>query len=206
MKKIKNWFLNIDTLMLLLVMAMLLVVVYTLIDDVFVKAFYTIIGIPVALFLVQQVIMKRQTNVFYNIELYLKKQIDTGLVWKSLNSNPQEDICYLNIINTGKVDIFELYLRVATVDGSTGQYGIADLLNVQSEINICIPFKREKIKEVTVTCCFQTENKTKKFSGIQSGDNEKYIFAEVKKIEDKKQSVIYGTSYDVFEKMGRFLI
>lgn len=123
----------------------------------------------------------RQNNILFDIEIYIEKQFHSGILWKIEDSTLQENLSYLNIVNTGDIKIHGLCLKVVKNDGTVGKYMVNEMVSNEKNINVQIPFKHESIKEIVVTCLLRTESRTKKFYGKISGNRERYIFSKTEK-------------------------
>lgn len=170
------------------------------------KLCYTVFYIPFLLFLMQNVIQKKQENDYFNIDLYMKKNVENSVIWKSRTDKSQEDIVYLCIKNTGKVDIFSMYIKVIKIDGEVGCFEVREMLNVNKECIICIPYIITNVKEIVVTCSIQMENKIKKFNGIQSGNDNMIIFSNSELFDTEKNAIYHENRFKVFEKLERFIV
>jgi len=112
----------------------------------------------------------------------------------------------LCVKNTGKIDIFSLYVKVEKNDGAVGWFEVPEMLNVENECIICVPYKKENIKEITLTCNIPTECRTKKYNGLQSGNQKFAIFSNVVYYENEKYAIYHEKGFNVFERMERFFI
>lgn len=158
------------------------------------------------LVLLQNILIKKQENNYCNVDLYMKEKVEGEIVWKLRADNSQEHLTYLCIKNIGKIDIFSIYIKVIKNDGTIGWFHISEMLNVEKECVVCVPYTRESIKEIVFTCSVQTECKTKKFNGIKSGNEDMTIFSNSELFDFEKYAIYHEKGFDVFERMERFFV
>lgn len=206
MNRLKKWVVKLDTVWIIFICIVFLVFVSTLEMDASIKSIYTLLGIPVFLFILQNVMQKKQENNCYNVDLYMKENVENEIIWRLRTDNSQNDIAYLCIKNTGKIDIFSMYIKVTKNDGAIGWFQISEMLNIDKECVVCVPYRKENIKEIVLTCSVQTECRTKKFNGIQSGNQNMTIFSNSELLDAEKYAIYHEKGFDVFEKMERFLV
>lgn len=206
MKRLKQWFVKLDTIWIMLFALVILVYAYTREADASIKLYYTTFGIPIFLFLLQNALAKKQENNYCNIDLCMKEKIEDKMIWKLRNDDFQENTVYLCIRNTGKIDIFSIYIKVSKNDGGIGWFQIPEMLNTEKEYIVRVPYKKETIKEIVLSCSVQTECRTKKFNGIKSGNENMTIFSNSELLEAEKYAIYHEMGFDVFERMERFII
>ena len=206
MKRLKKWFGKLDVVIIMIIFWVVLGAIIFNAKDETVKSLLTLILLPFWSLLLQDAMMKKQENNNFNIDLTLKDEIQNEIVWKLRSDNSQEDIVYLCVKNTGKIDIFSLYVKVEKNDGAVGWFEVPEMLNVENECIICVPYKKENIKEITLTCNIPTECRTKKYNGLQSGNQKFAIFSNVVYYENEKYAIYHEKGFNVFERMERFFI
>jgi hypothetical protein len=206
MKRLKKWFMKLDDVWVMLLGLVFFVFASITITDASVRSFCTLTGIPIYLFLLQNVMLKKQENNYFNIDLFLKENIENEIVWKLRTDNSQDEKVYLSIKNTGEINIFSSYIKILKNDGAIGWFQVPEMLNVNKECVVCVPYKKESIREIVVTCSIQTESKTKKYNGLQSGKQNITIFSNVEMYEAEKYAIYHERGFDVFDKMERFWI
>lgn len=206
MKKLKKCIVKIDPVLILIIGAIVFGWSFAQETDATIKSVYKVFGIPTFLFILENILQKKQENNYYNIDLYMKEDIKDKMVWKLRTDNSKDDIVYLCIKNTGKIDIFSLYIKVIKHDGVIGYFRVCDMLNIDKECIVCVPYKRKTIKEIVITCGMQIESRTKKFNGIQSGNEGMFIFSNCEMLDAERYAVYHEKRFDEFEKLERFMI
>lgn len=206
MRRIMKWVAKVDTVMIVAYSFAFVVLVYASENNSNTtnKIFYTVYVFPVMLLLLENFLIKKQDNNYNNIDIYMKEKVGRKMVWKLRSDVSKNEKVFLVIKNTGKVDIFSMHIKIVNDDGVVGWFWIPDMLNTDQECIVRAPYKKENIKEVVITCNLQTESRTKKFNGIQSGNQKKTIFSNVEVYEREKYSVFHEKGFDVFEKLERF--
>ena len=206
MKKIEKLILKLDVLTVVLIFAIFVVGVSVLEKDELVKACYSLVGVPTFIYLIQHTISRRQENVYYNIDVYIKKRMKSGIEWRLPNDIAGKHSSYVNIVNTSKVSALGIYIKIVKNDGTIAKFKVNELLNGGEEINLRVPIKRTNMKEIIITSMLMTEEKTKKFCGVQSGCDGKYIFSMTEKYNSKKNTVFYKDKKETFQNMERFMM
>ena len=141
MKRLKKWFGKLDVVIIMIIFWVVLGAIIVNAKDETVKSLLTLILLPFWSLLLQDAMMKKQENNNFNIDLTLKDEIQNEIVWKLRSDNSQEDIVYLCVKNTGKIDIFSLYVKVEKNDGAVGWFEVPEMLNVGNECIICVLYK-----------------------------------------------------------------
>ena len=136
----------------------------------------------------------------------MKEKVEGAIVWKLRADNSQESITYLCIKNTGKIDIFSIYIKVIKNDGTIGWFHVPEMLNSEKECVVCVPYTQESIKEIVLSCGIQVECKTKKFNGIKSGNQNMTIFSNSELFDAEKYAIYHEKGFDAFERMERFFV
>ncbi len=206
MKRLKRWISKLDAVKIMVIFSVILGVITICVNDEIIKLGSELIVLPIWFILLQNVMIKKQENNNFNIDLFLKDNIKNEIIWKLRSDNSQEDIVYLCVKNTGKIDIFSLYIKVEKNDGAVGRFEVPEMLNVEKECVILVPYKKENIKEITITCNIPTECRTKKYNGTQSGNQEFTIFSNVMYYEDEKDAIYNEEGFNVFDRLERFWI
>lgn len=206
MKKLKRCNIKLDSVWVMLICTIIVVWVSAHITDTSLKLCYTLLDIPILLFVLQNLMQKKQENNNFNIDLYMKKNIENSVIWRSRTENSQDDIAYLCINNIGKIDIFSIYIKVTKHDGTIGWFEVREMLNVNKECVVCIPYKIPNIKEIAISCSIQTETRTKKFNGIQSGNDNMIIFSNSELFDAEKNAIYHEKGFKVFERLERFMV
>lgn len=206
MKKLNKWFIKMDMLLIMLVMIGLLVVVGCLETNPVLSSLISGFTIPLYYYLFQIMLQSRQKNNFFNIDINLLYGVENEIVWRSPSDIMTEDISYLRVNNIGKIDVFQLYLKIIKHDGAVGWFEIDEDLNTGSACILKIPYKIETIKEIDITCKMQAETRTRKFCGCQSRHGNEVIFSKIERYEGEKYAVYHEKGFDVFEKLERFWI
>lgn len=173
-------------------------------DSVFGSVIFSMFS-PLFTFVLQSVMTKKQENRNYNIELLMSDSTEKSIVWKNASDNATENVSYLEIVNTGQLSVYEIFLKVTKNDNSHIWLEITENLKTDTSVVIKVPYKRETIKEVTITCDLQTECRTKRYSGYQScGQDDKYIFSKIDRFDEEKYSIMYEDECKGFESLERF--
>ena len=205
-KKLEKCFLKLDTIWIILGGLVFLIYAYVIEADASMKLFYTSIIIPFYWNLLQNILIKKQENNYCNVDLYMKEKVEDEIIWKLRADNSQENITYLCIKNTGKIDIFSIYIKVIKNDGTIGWFHIPEMLNAEKKCDVCVPYTKDSIKEIVLSCSVQTEYKTKKFNGIKSGNEDMTIFSNSELFDSEKYAIHHEKGFDVFERMERFFM
>ncbi|MCH5345415.1 MAG: hypothetical protein J1E64_15450 [Acetatifactor sp.] len=204
MKKIKKLVLKFDTVLIILIIVGFVAWLSVNKINETINLYLSIFVIPVLMSLLQNAIVKKQENNSYNIDVYLKNAVKDEIIWKSKIDNSINNIVYINIKNTGKIDIYCLHIKVSKYDGTVSWFEVDCMLNIGQVCIIQMPCHRETIKEIVVTSTMQTESRTNKFNGIQSSNNGIYIFSNMERFSQEKYAVFHEMGFEVFEKLERF--
>lgn len=99
-----------------------------------------------------------------------------------------------------------MYIKVTTYEGSIRWFYIDEILGINKKCIVKIPCRREKIKEIAVSCNLPYENRTKIFNGVQRGNGKKFIFSNTENFDENKYAVYNEKGHGKFEKLERFWI
>ena len=205
-RKFEKWLSKRDYVWIVLAIITIYAILMEVETDGVIKIICSSVAFPVMFYLLQIAIKKKQENNYYNIDFYMIEDIEGKMIWKSRVDNSKDDIVHLVIKNTGRVDIFSLYIKVSKHDGTVGLFNYCEMLKTDEECIVRIPYKRECIKEIVISSTLLTESRTKKFNGTQSEHENMYIFSNVELFQEQKYAVNNEFRLHKFQKLERFWI
>lgn len=174
-------------------------------DDSIMKVVLSTITLPLFICVLELIMKRVMSNNEFNVELYLASRTESEIVWKLQDEGKHDNYAYINIDNTGDVNIYSLYLRVSDYKNVTNYYTIKEDLQKKTKIDARIPYEVKEIKEIAITCELPVEYRTKRFYGIKSGDDEKTIFGEIERISERRKAITFDKEFEKkSEKMIKY--
>ena len=205
MKKIEKWIRKQETHMILLALLTLisLAAVYWLDDNI--KLFYTIFAIPIMTFLLKEAYDQALINRGCDMNIQFEQKFDRQKsVWQEANMTQMDKSTYMTIENSGRVDIYEIFLKISKRDGGIYWYKIQEYLLADRSFVLKVPCDYREIREVVISGDVIAGSKTKRFSGSQSGNGEIVTFSKVINCEGEKESITHEHQIGEFVCLERF--
>ena len=207
MKKIKMWIVKINTIWFFFVGLIVTAIVLLInMEGEIDKLCVTTLFVPLMFYFFQIALQKRMNNDYCDIDLKMSKTVEQEIVWRVPRKKYDEGEGFLLVKNTGKVDIFSLYIKVTTKDSEVRWYMINEGLSIDDTHAINVPYEIGDITEVTISSWVSMESRTKKFYGTQSGNDDFSIFSRSEKFDSEKKSICHEQGFDIFEQLERFVI
>lgn len=206
MKRIDKWFNRQDRLEIIMILVAVLILILNLQQDPIIQNIYSVLAIPIMLFILQIFLRQKFDNGEYNIDINLTNNIENEVIWRTENEGEIDNYSYLVINNIGEINVYSVYLKIENYRNIIGYYEIQENLRKNEKWYIRIPNKYEDIKEITVSCELPGECRTKRFWGLKSGNEEMTIFAKSERKNIEKEAVKNEKGFERAELMIRFKI